>query len=342
MLSSGGTAERRRPRPGTGPGRCCPARPGGAVGARARGRAPTRSALDMGGTSCDVSLVLGGSAAVGQRAQRRRPGAGAADGGRAHGRRRRRLDRLARRRRRAARGAALGGRRPRPGLLRARRHRADRDRRQPAAGLPRRGVAAGRRRAPRRATPPSAAVGRARRRARARARTRPPPASRAWPTPRWPQAVRVVTVERGIDPRDLALVAFGGAGPLHAAQIAEELGMRRVVAPLAVGRAVRARADRSPSAAATWSRACCSAARRSRARPWPRRSRRLGEQARRGARRPRRRAARHLRPALRRPGLRAVRRRRARARAGRAARGVRRAPTRSATATPTRTPSWSS
>jgi N-methylhydantoinase A len=49
------------------------------------------------------------------------------------------------------------------------------------------------------------------------------------------QAVRVVTVERGIDPRDMALVAFGGAGPLHAAQIAAELGMRRVVAPLASG-----------------------------------------------------------------------------------------------------------
>jgi N-methylhydantoinase A len=49
------------------------------------------------------------------------------------------------------------------------------------------------------------------------------------------QAVRVVTVERGIDPRELALVAFGGAGPLHAAQIAAELGMRRVVAPLASG-----------------------------------------------------------------------------------------------------------
>ena len=49
------------------------------------------------------------------------------------------------------------------------------------------------------------------------------------------QAVRVVTVERGIDPRDLGLVAFGGAGPLHAAQIAEELGMSRIVAPLASG-----------------------------------------------------------------------------------------------------------
>jgi N-methylhydantoinase A len=49
------------------------------------------------------------------------------------------------------------------------------------------------------------------------------------------QAVRVVTVERGIDPRDMSLVAFGGAGPLHAAQIAEELGMRRVIAPIASG-----------------------------------------------------------------------------------------------------------
>jgi N-methylhydantoinase A len=49
------------------------------------------------------------------------------------------------------------------------------------------------------------------------------------------QAVRVVTVERGIDPRDLTLVPFGGAGPLHAAQIAGELGMRRVLVPVASG-----------------------------------------------------------------------------------------------------------
>jgi N-methylhydantoinase A len=49
------------------------------------------------------------------------------------------------------------------------------------------------------------------------------------------QAVRVVTVERGIDPRDLALVPFGGAGPLHAAQIADELGIRRVLVPVASG-----------------------------------------------------------------------------------------------------------
>jgi N-methylhydantoinase A len=49
------------------------------------------------------------------------------------------------------------------------------------------------------------------------------------------RAVRVMTVERGIDPRDLGLLAFGGAGPLHACAIADELGMRRVVVPRASG-----------------------------------------------------------------------------------------------------------
>ena len=45
------------------------------------------------------------------------------------------------------------------------------------------------------------------------------------------RAVRVVTVEQGIDPRDLALVAFGGAGPLHACGVADALGMRTVIVP---------------------------------------------------------------------------------------------------------------
>ena len=49
------------------------------------------------------------------------------------------------------------------------------------------------------------------------------------------RAVRAVTVERGIDPRRLALVAFGGAGPLHACAIAEALGMRAVVIPPRAG-----------------------------------------------------------------------------------------------------------
>ena len=48
-------------------------------------------------------------------------------------------------------------------------------------------------------------------------------------------AIRVVTVERGHDPRDLELVAFGGAGPLHACEVADALGIRRVQVPAAGG-----------------------------------------------------------------------------------------------------------
>jgi len=44
-------------------------------------------------------------------------------------------------------------------------------------------------------------------------------------------AVRVISVEQGEDPREFALVAFGGAGPLHAADIARNMGIRRVVVP---------------------------------------------------------------------------------------------------------------
>ncbi len=49
------------------------------------------------------------------------------------------------------------------------------------------------------------------------------------------RALRVVTVQRGIDPRGYALLAFGGAGPLHAAAIASELGIERIVCPRASG-----------------------------------------------------------------------------------------------------------
>ncbi len=49
------------------------------------------------------------------------------------------------------------------------------------------------------------------------------------------RALRVVSVERGLDPRDLTLVAFGGAGGMHACALAEELGMHRVLVPLAAG-----------------------------------------------------------------------------------------------------------
>jgi N-methylhydantoinase A len=49
------------------------------------------------------------------------------------------------------------------------------------------------------------------------------------------RALRVMTVERGVDPRELALLAFGGAGPLHATAIADELGMTRILCPRASG-----------------------------------------------------------------------------------------------------------
>jgi N-methylhydantoinase A len=49
------------------------------------------------------------------------------------------------------------------------------------------------------------------------------------------RALRVISVQRGLDPREFALVAFGGAGGLHACALAEELGMRTVLIPRASG-----------------------------------------------------------------------------------------------------------
>ena len=49
------------------------------------------------------------------------------------------------------------------------------------------------------------------------------------------RALRVVSVEQGHDPRRFALVAFGGAGPLHACALAEELGATRVLVPATAG-----------------------------------------------------------------------------------------------------------
>ncbi len=45
------------------------------------------------------------------------------------------------------------------------------------------------------------------------------------------RAIRVITVERGYDPRDFALLAFGGAGPMHACELAIDLGIRHIVMP---------------------------------------------------------------------------------------------------------------
>jgi N-methylhydantoinase A len=49
------------------------------------------------------------------------------------------------------------------------------------------------------------------------------------------RALRLISVQRGLDPRDFALVAFGGAGGLHACALAEELGCRTVLVPRAAG-----------------------------------------------------------------------------------------------------------
>lgn len=49
------------------------------------------------------------------------------------------------------------------------------------------------------------------------------------------RAIRAVTTERGRDPREYALIAFGGAGPIHAADLASSLGMKQVCIPLFPG-----------------------------------------------------------------------------------------------------------
>jgi N-methylhydantoinase A len=49
------------------------------------------------------------------------------------------------------------------------------------------------------------------------------------------RALRVMTVQRGLDPRAFTLLAFGGAGPLHAADLADELGITRILIPPASG-----------------------------------------------------------------------------------------------------------
>ena len=49
------------------------------------------------------------------------------------------------------------------------------------------------------------------------------------------EALRIVSVERGHDPREFALIAFGGAGPVHAAALAAELQIPEVIVPPAAG-----------------------------------------------------------------------------------------------------------
>ena len=154
------------------------------------------------------------------------------------------------------------------------------------------------------------------------------------------RALRVVTVERGVDPRRFALLPFGGAGPMHAAEIAAELGIERILCPRAGG---------VLSALGL----CASDRRRDttrtvmleRQRPHGERGRRRGRRAdrsagRRGARR--RRARSRLRDALRRPGLRAAGARLRPTRTRPTWPSASPPPTRSATATAIPTAKWCS
>ena len=249
MTSAGGLVDLAVGRRAAGRACCCP---GPAAGVRAAAAVAAANgfagaiSFDMGGTSTDVCLIEGGvpepapSLVVGGYPVRlpaldiHTIGAGGGsiagiDAGGAL----------------AGRARARPGRCPGPACYGRGRQRADGDRRRPRA----------------RAHPGRArrfpGIGRARRRRRrgrrsTRAGVRRRRRGRRWSTPPWPQALRVVSVERGVDPAGLALVAFGGAGPLHACALADALGMaggdragpgRRVLGRRAAGRA---------RASATW------------------------------------------------------------------------------------------
>ena len=45
------------------------------------------------------------------------------------------------------------------------------------------------------------------------------------------KAISIVSIERGRDPRDFTMISFGGAGPLHACELAEEIGIREILVP---------------------------------------------------------------------------------------------------------------
>jgi len=67
------------------------------------------------------------------------------------------------------------------------------------------------------------------------------------------RALRVISVERGHDPRDFSLICFGGAGGLHAADLARGLGLRGVIVPRPPG---------APTSSATFPNPCSSVSRR--------------------------------------------------------------------------------
>ena len=76
-----------------------------------------------------------------------------------------------------------------------------------------------------------AAVAAARRAGSACRCSRRPRGSSRSRTRTWRGAIRSRTIQKGHDPREFALVAFGGAGPLHAAEVADSLGIPEVIVP---------------------------------------------------------------------------------------------------------------
>ena len=200
-------------------------------------------AFDMGGTTTDVCLIADG------RGRDPAPAAaGRAPGAAALGRRR--VDRRGRGLAgpgRAARRSGSGRRARGPGRVRPcyglGGHGADRHRRARGGGH------APGRRAPRRDASAST---------RARARAALEPVARALglglheaaagvlevANAAMRRAIRLISVQRGRDLRDFTLIAYGGAGPLHAGRLAQELGMPRVVVPAHAGRLLGARLRR--------------------------------------------------------------------------------------------------
>ena len=191
--------------------------------------------FDMGGTSTDVSLCQDGEPRSAARPRSRPLPHQGAVRRRAHGRRRRRLDRP---RARADEGPA---RRPRVGRRGARaRRRTAQGGEQPTVTDA--NVVVGH-------LPPRLIGGemeldvdaRAHGRRDDRGRDRPrPPSRRPRASSRSSNetmagALRLVSVQRGHDPRDFALVAFGGAGPLHANAVAKLMGSFPVIVPPAPG-----------------------------------------------------------------------------------------------------------
>ena len=105
-------------------------------------------------------------------------------------------------------------------------------------------------------TPRRAAVGRPGRRARPGRWRSAPRASSTVAVQEMVRALRLVSVERGEDPREATLIAFGGAGPLHACPVADELGIAARARAAGGRRARGPRPGRSPASAATTSRPC--------------------------------------------------------------------------------------